>query len=204
VCVEYRNPVHVITKSALVERDLDLLAELHRRASVGVSVSVTFWDAEVARLVEPYAPAPQRRVETIRRLSAAGIPVLLHVAPLIPGLSDQDLIPILEAARHAGAISAMTMPVRLPGAVAAVFEERLQRDFPLRALKVLGKIREMRGGALNDPNFFTRQRGSGAYAQTLERVFQSTARRLGYGAFPEADSSQFQRPRAAGQQLRLF
>ncbi|HKO90472.1 MAG TPA: radical SAM protein, partial [Polyangiaceae bacterium] len=143
VCRDYRNPVHIITKGTLVERDIDVLKELHAVASVGISVSVTFWDAEVARVIEPYAPAPRRRIETIRRLTAAGLPVVVHVAPVIVGLSDRDMIPILEAAREAGAISAMMMPVRLPGSVAELFETRLREALPLRAERVLSRIREM-------------------------------------------------------------
>jgi DNA repair photolyase len=145
VCRDYRNPVHIITKGTLIERDLDLLTELHAVASVGVSVSVTFWDADVARAIEPYVPAPRRRIETIRRLSAAGLPVMVHVAPVIAGLSDRDMIPILEAAREAGARSAMMMPVRLPGSVAEVFEQRLREALPLRAERVLSRLREMHG-----------------------------------------------------------
>src|SRR5262245_31252924 len=159
VCRDYQNPVHIITKSTLVERDIELLQELHAVASVGISVSVTFWDAEVARAIEPYAPTPQRRIETIRRLSAAGLPVIVHVAPVIVRLSDRDMIPILEAAREAGARAAMMMPVRLPGSVAEVFETRLRETLPLRAERVLSRLREMHGGKLNDPRFGYRQRG---------------------------------------------
>jgi DNA repair photolyase len=203
VCVEYRNPVHIITKSALVERDLDLLVRLKEHASIGVSVSVTFWDAHAARAIEPYAPAPKRRIETIRRLSAAGIPVVVNVAPLIPGLSDADLIPILEAARAAGALAAMSIPVRLPGPVAEVFAERLRRELPERAEKVLTRVREMRNGKLNDPRFFSRMAGQGEYAATLQRVFEASVTRLGYGRLPDIPSGTFRRPTDRGQ-LRLF
>jgi len=195
VCSEYRNPVHIITKSTLVERDIDVLTELHARASVGVSVSVTFWNDEVARAIEPLVPTPRRRIETIRRLSRAGIPVMVHVAPVIVGLSDRDVIPILEAAREAGAISAMMMPVRLPGSVAEVFEARLREALPLRAERVLSRIREMRGGKLNEPRFGLRQRGEGRYAEALQQAFDATCRRLGYVDFPEPRSGTFQRPR---------
>jgi len=204
VCAEYQNPVHVITKSTLVERDVDVLTRLVERASAGVSISVTFWDDQVARAVEPYAPPPRRRIETIRRLSAAGIPVVVHVAPLIPGLSDRDLIPILEASREAGAVSAIALPVRLPGPVAEVFEARLRQALPLSCEKVLARTREMRGGRLNDPRFFSRYRGQGAYARTLEQVFEATARRLGFGPFPEPRRGTFRRPTDPGGQLRLF
>lgn len=205
VCRDYRNPVHLITKSTLVERDIDLLAELQARASASVSVSVTFWDAEVARAVEPYVPTPKRRVETIRRLSEAGIPVVVHVAPVIAGLSDKDMLPILQAAREAGATSAMMMPVRLPGNVAEVFEQRLRESFPLRAERVLARIREMRDGRLNDPRFGSRQRGDGKYVEALHQSFAAACRRLGYVDSPEPRTGTFQRPpKVNGGQLGLF
>ncbi|HET9960480.1 MAG TPA: PA0069 family radical SAM protein [Polyangiaceae bacterium] len=197
VCVEYRNPVHIITKGSLVERDLELLVRLHEVASVSVSVSIPFWDPDAARSMEPYAPPPARRIETIRRLSSAGIPVVVNVAPLIPGLVDADMIPILEAARAAGALSAMSIPVRLPGSVAQVFQERLHAHFPGKAEKVLARIREMRGGALNEPRFHERMRAKGEYGATLFRVFQATCTRLGFGEFPEPRIGTFRRPKAA-------
>jgi DNA repair photolyase len=204
VCREYRNPVHIITKSTLVERDIDVLGELHAQASASVSVSVTFWDAEVARAVEPYVPTPRRRIETIRRLSAAGIPVVVHVAPIIVGLSDKDMLPILRAAREAGAKSAMMMPVRLPGSVAEVFEQRLREALPLRAERVLSHIREMRGGKLNDPRFGSRQRGEGKYVEAIHQSFEAACRRLGYVDVPEARTRTFMRPKAKTAQLGLF
>jgi DNA repair photolyase len=204
VCRDYANPVHIITKGTLIERDIELLQELHARASVGVSVSVTFWDAEVARAIEPYVPTPSRRIETIRRLSAAGLPVVVHVAPVIVGLSDRDVIPIMEAARAAGAISAMMMPVRLPGSVAEVFEARLREALPLRAERVLSRIREMRGGKLNDPRFGSRQRGEGQYAAALRQLFAATHTRLRYVDFPEPRRGSFRRPSKTSPQLGLF
>jgi DNA repair photolyase len=205
VCRDYRNPVHIITKSTLVERDIDVLTELHACASATVSVSVPFWDAEVARMIEPYAPTPRRRIETIRRLSAAGLPVAVHVAPVIVGLSDKDMLPILGAAREAGATSAMMMPVRLPGSVAEVFSTRLREALPLRAERVLSHIREMRGGRLNDSRFGSRQQGEGKYVEAIHQTFGAACRRLGYVDMPEPRSGTFQRPAAkqAGQ-LGLF
>lgn len=211
VCRDYRNPVHIITKSTLIERDIELLQELHAVASVGISVSVTFWDAEVARAIEPYVPTPRRRIETIRRLAAAGLPVIVHVAPVIVGLSDRDMIPILEAAREAGARSAMMMPVRLPGSVAEVFEARLRETLPLRAERVLSLIRAMHGGKLNDPRFGMRQRGEGRYYDALTQTFEATYRRLGFEALPDPKTRTFRRPAAPpapapapGAQLKLF
>jgi DNA repair photolyase len=204
VCRDYQNPVHIITKSTLVERDIDVLGELHTRAFASVSVSVTFWDAEVARAIEPYVPTPRRRIETIRRLSAAGIPVVVHVAPIIVGLSDKDMLPILRAAREAGATSAMMMPVRLPGSVAEVFEERLRKALPLRAERVLSHIREMRGGKLNDPRFGSRQRGEGKYVEALHQSFEAACRRVGYGDVPNPRTGTFRRPKLESAQLALF
>jgi DNA repair photolyase len=204
VCLDYHNPVHIITKGTLIERDIELLQALHERASVSVSVSVTFWDGEVARAIEPYVPTPRRRVETIRRLSEAGIPVVVHVAPVIVGLSDRDVIPILEAAREAGAQAAMMMPVRLPGSVAEVFEARLRQALPLRAERVLSRIREMRGGKLNESRFGLRQRGEGKYVEALTKVFDATCARLGYGELPERKTGTFRRPTPPSPQLSLF
>jgi DNA repair photolyase len=203
VCVAYRNPVHIITKGTLIERDVAILQELKFRASVGVSISVTFLDAEVARAIEPYAPPPLRRLATIRKLSEAGLAVGVNVAPVIPGLSDRELIPILEAARAAGAVSATSIPLRLPGSTKEVFEKRVRRHLPLAADKILARTRELRDGRLDDPRFFSRMQGSGPYAEMLSRMFDTTVRRLGFPGFPRAPEGTFQRP---GQlrQLALF
>jgi DNA repair photolyase len=203
VCAEYRNPVHVITKSTLVERDVDLLQRLHEEAAVGVTVSVTFHNAEFARAIEPYAPTPARRVETIRRLTGAGIPVGVNVAPLIPGLSDRDLVPILESARAAGALAASTQLLRLPGSAAQVFSERVQELLPGHAAKVLKLIREMRGGKLNDPRFHERMSGQGGYAETLMGVYRATVNRLAFPGFPAPRAGTFRRPSRSAQ-LDLF
>jgi DNA repair photolyase len=194
VCLDYANPVHIITKASLVERDIDLLAKLHRQASVGISISVTSLDEHVSRLLEPYAPTPLRRIETIRRLAEQHLPVVVHVAPWIPGLTDHDMVPILEAARAAGALSAMAQPVRLPGATEQVFIERLQRDFPLQATKVLTRSRELRSGKLNDTRFHSRMRGEGSYAGTVNQVFGATCRRLGFQPMPKEQKATFRRP----------
>ena len=203
VCLEYRNPVHVITKSSLVERDLDLLQNLHEQAGVGVTISVTFWDPDVARAIEPYAPPPARRIETIRRLATRNIPVGVNVAPLIPGLSDRELIPILEAARSAGAVSASAILLRLPGSSAEVFTERVHAALPGRAEKILRRVREMRNGRLNDSRFHARMNGEGSYAEALVRMFESTVHRLGFADFPEPRPRTFRRPGQATQ-LQLF
>lgn len=205
VCLEYRNPVGIITKSTLIERDLELLAELHRRAFVTVSVSVPFWDAENARAMEPYVPKPERRIETIRRLAEAGVPVGVNVAPIIPGLSDEDAPAVLKAAYQAGARSYGTILLRLPGPVKEVFEARLRALLPLRAEKVLHQLEACRGGRRTDPRFGSRMRGEGERWEIIHRMIQTTADRLGYGPWPKlAGPSPFARPPRVGAQLQLL
>jgi DNA repair photolyase len=179
VCLQYQNPLHIITKSALVERDADILAQLAALGSASVTLTVPFWDPAVARIIEPLVPTPQRRMETVRRLTERGIPVSVNIAPLIPGLGDRDIVPVLEAAKGAGAVGAALIPLRLPGSVEPVFVERLRESFPLLAEKVLARVREMRGGKLNDPSFGSRMQGQGPYIQAVQLLFNQTARRLG-------------------------
>jgi DNA repair photolyase len=211
VCAEYRNPLHVITKSTLVERDADVLAELASLGAASVTLTIPFWDPAIARALEPLAPTPTRRIETVRRLTARGVPVSVNVAPLIPGLSDRDIVHILEAAHAAGAVSAAMIPLRLPGSVEPVFVERLREALPLTAEKVLTRVREMRGGKLNDPRFGSRMQGDGPYIQAVRLLFDQTARRLGLGTREmdmtkeqERPPTPFRRPTDKGGQLRLF
>lgn len=179
VFADAKNPVHVITKAPLIERDLDVLVRLRDLGLVGVTITVPFLDARAARAMEPGVATPSRRILTIERLARAGIDVSVNIAPVIPGLSDRDVPKILEAAARAGARSAAMIMLRLPGNVKEVFEGRLRSEFPLTAEKVLARTREMRGGRLNDPRFGHRMRGEGEYAEAIERLFQTTARRLG-------------------------
>ncbi len=216
VCREYRNPLHVITKSALVERDADVLADLAAMGSASVTLTIPFWDPAVARAIEPLVPTPKRRIETVRRLTERGIPVSVNIAPLIPGLSDRDMVHVLEAAKEAGAVGAAMIPLRLPGSVEPVFVERLREQFPLVAEKVLARVREMRGGKLNDPRFGTRMQGEGPYIDAVRLLFDQTARRLGLKARemtgqnginderPAPHETTFRRPTDKGGQLRLF
>jgi DNA repair photolyase len=180
VCVEHANPAAIITKSALIERDVDVLLQLARVASVFVTISVPFWDPERARAIEPYVPTPARRLRVIETLARAGLSVGVNVAPVIPGLNDQDIPKILAAARDAGATRAGCVLVRLPGSVKQVFEQRLRDALPLVADRVLHRIRETRGGQLYDPRFGVRGRGEGGYADAIERLFDTTAARLGF------------------------
>lgn len=206
VCLEYRNPAGIISKSALVERDLDLLVALAREAAAGVYVSLAFADAEMARAIEPWAPSPARRLRLVETLAGAGVPVGVMVAPIIPGLNDRDLPRVLEQARAAGAESAGWTLLRLPGAVAQVFEERVRAALPLAADKILHRIRETRGGTeLSDERFHHRQRGQGTYATTLAALFRTTCARLGLGRreLGAPGPSTFRRPPRHGQ-LSLF
>jgi DNA repair photolyase len=180
VCVEYKNPVHVITKSPLVERDVDVLAELSRVARTSVAVSIPFLRDEHARALEPWVTTPARRLRVIERLAAAGIRVGVSVSPVIPGLSDEDVPRVLEAARAAGATFAFYALVRLPGHVKDVFEARIRAALPDKAERVLSHVRRAYGGRLNDSTFGRRGRGTGPYAEAIGRLFESTARRLGY------------------------
>lgn len=206
VCAEYRQPVGIITKSALVERDVDVLQELAKHARVHVNVTVSFWDPEHARAIEPYVPTPRRRIQTIRTLAEAGIPVGVMVAPIIPGLSDEDIPRILEAARDAGATSAGCVLLRLPGSVKQVFEERIRAALPLQAERVLHRVRQTRGGALYDSRFGVRGRGEGLYARQIETLFDITARRLGFGTSGHCAvrADTFRRPAKPRPQLALF
>ncbi len=205
VLAETRHPVSIITKSALVERDLDLLAPMARDALASVTISVTTLDHELARRLEPRASAPRRRLEAIARLSGAGVPVGVNVAPVIPVLTDSEVEAILEAAARAGATSAAYTLVRLPWEVLPLFKEWLERHAPLKAEHVMARVREMRGGRENDPDFGSRMRGSGPFAALLSRRFQVACARLGLARAGGSalDASRFAPPSAGGQG-RLF
>lgn len=179
VCAEVANPVGIITKAPLIERDIDILQELARVASVQVMVSIPFWDPDKARAIEPYVATPARRLRTIRALADAGISVGVNVAPIIPGLGDEEMPRILTAARDAGATHAGYVLLRLPGPVAEVFEQRVRAAMPLRVDRILHRIRETRDGRLNDPRFGSRGRGEGPYAAMIRNLFLVTATKLG-------------------------
>ncbi len=179
VCHALRQPVGIITKSPLVERDIDVLQALASRADVTVTVSIPFWDAGRARAIEPYVATPQRRMRTIERLASAGLDVGVNLAPIIPGLNDEEIPDLLSAAKSAGARRAGAVLLRLPGPVAAVFEERLRDALPLRAERVMRRIRETRGGDIYDATWGLRGRGQGPYAEAIFALFEKTASRLG-------------------------
>jgi DNA repair photolyase len=202
ICREFRQPVSLITKGALVERDVDVLADLARHGAATVHVSVPFADERDSRAIEPFVATPQRRFRALRALSDAGVPTGVSVSPLIPGLNDHQVPEILERARAAGARHAFHVLLRLPAEVEDVFVARLRAAFPLRAEKVLSLLRSMHGGELKDSRFHDRMRGQGSRYEVIETLFHTVARRLGFAARPDAPSpSPFRRP---FQQQRLF
>jgi DNA repair photolyase len=199
------QPVEVVTKSPLVLRDLDILAPMAARGLAHVNVSVTTLDAKLARAMEPRAGSPAARLRAIRELSAAGVPVRVLVAPVIPGLTDSELPAILAAAKDAGARAAGYVLLRLPLAVAPVFLDWLGRTFPDRQEKVIARIRDAREGKLNDATFGRRMVGSGELAGQVAALFRVFARRHGLdGDLPPFDVSHFRRPPDARGQGRLF
>ena len=205
VCADYRNPVAIITKAPLIERDIDVLQHLSRSGCVQVMVSIPFWRQEHARAIEPYVATPRRRIQVIERLAKAGVPTGVNVAPVIPGLGDEDIAAILTAAKEAGATRAGYVLLRLPGSVKAVFEQRLRVALPERADRVLHRIRETRGGNLYDSRFGVRGRGEGLYAEAIRALFETTARRLGLTSeFDDPGPSPFRRPPKPGAQLPLL
>lgn len=195
VLAETRHPVAVITKNELVTRDLDLLTELARHQAVRVVLSITSLDGELARRLEPRASHPRDRLKAVARLAAAGVPVGVMVAPVVPAITDHEIPAILEAAAAAGARAAGYTVMRLPGAVAGLFEAWLERHFPERREKVLHRIRELRGGRLNDPRFGSRMRGEGIFAEQIRALFKNARRRHGLDQpLPELSAAAFRRP----------
>jgi DNA repair photolyase len=179
VLCECEHPFTIVTKSALVERDIDLIAPMAAKRMARVYLSITTLDRELARRMEPRAAAPQRRLQAVKTLHEAGIPVGVMVAPIIPQLNDRDLEAILEAAAANGARGAGWVMLRLPREVAPLFREWLDAHYPLRAAHVMSLVRQTRGGRDYDGTFGTRMRGSGAFAELIERRFTLACRRLG-------------------------
>lgn len=179
VCAEFRNPVSIITKGALVVRDLDVLTRLQADAWVRVFFSIPFADDRTARLVEPQAPSITKRLEAMQRLSEAGISTAVMVAPVIPGLNEDDIPEILARARRAGAGAACHTLLRLSGSVETVFLERMADAFPDRVKKIVSRTREVRGGKLSQGKFFKRHEGQGRYWQVIEQLFAVSCRKAG-------------------------
>lgn len=205
VLLEFRNPCQLITKNYLVTRDIDLLARLAELRLVRVNLSITSLDPELQRCMEPRASIPARRLKAVQLLSQAGIPVNVMIGPTIPGLNDHEIPQIVQAAAEAGAASAAYIPLRLPGAVKDVFSQWLEENYPLRKERVLNRIRELRGGKLNDSNFHSRFHGFGKAADHLERLFQVAMHRAGLkNELPPLRTDLFCGPKKEKEQLELF
>lgn len=205
VLAAFRHPVWITTRGTLVERDIDLIAPLAAQGLASVSVSVTTLDAGLARRMEPRAPAPARRLQIIRALAAAGIPVRVQVSPLIPALTDHELEAVMQAARDAGADHANAIPLRLPLEVAGLFRQWLETTFPDRAARVMGRVRELHGGRDYDPEFGKRMRGQGLWAELIHRRAELARKRLGMiEGLPPLRTDLFAPPPRPGDQLSLF
>jgi len=179
ICAEFHQPIGIITKSALIRRDIDVLQELSRNASLAVFFTIPFTDVETARAVEPYAPLPEARFHAMQSLAEAGITVGIGIAPVIPGLSS-DIPQLLKRAKESGAEMAFINMLRLPGSVAPYFEERLRDELPTKADRVMSRIREARDGKVNSSVFGERMRGKGEYWKATERLFKIHSERLGF------------------------
>src|SRR5881409_839420 len=194
VLAKFRNPVAIITKNHLVTRDIDVLRDLAAHNAVAVNVSVTSLDSNLQRVLEPRTSSPGGRLDAIRQLRSAGIPTGVMVAPIIPGLTDHEVPGILEACAKAGAQFAAYTIVRLPWAVAPLFEHWLEEHFPDRKEKVIGRIRDLRGKRLNNSQWHTRMTGEGIFAEQIASMFAVSCRRSRMTARPKLSSASFQRP----------
>lgn len=205
VCRDFNQPVGIITKSALVTRDIDILAPMAAQGLARVAMSITTLDRDLARRMEPRASTPGKRLEAVQALTTAGVPVSVLASPMIPALNDHALEEILEAAHAAGAEGASYILLRLPLEIGPLFEEWLNEHYPDRAGRVLSLIRQTRDGALYRSEFGTRMKGTGPYADLLRQRFQIAIRRLGLNRRSwEMDCSKFRVPPSPGDQLHLF
>jgi DNA repair photolyase len=202
VLAEFRNPVAIITKSHTVTRDIDLIGELASHGAAVVMLSITTLDDDLAGVMEPRASRPQRRLDAIRAMAAAGIPVGVMVAPIVPGLTDHEVPAILKAAAEAGATAAGRTVVRLPYGVKDLFADWLTAHFPDRKEKVLNRVRSMRDGKLNDPNFGSRMSGEGPFAESIHQMFELHRRKFGLTKHVDLSTDAFRRP--PGPQRSLF
>ena len=202
VCAEFRNPVGIVTKSALIRRDVDVLQRLAADASVTVFFSIPFADYDIARALEPFAPSPNARFEAMRTLADSGIQVGIGIAPTIPGLTT-DIPGLLQRAKDCGAARAFINMLRLPGSIAPYFQQRLREKLPTKADRILNRIRDARGGKLNSSVFGERMRGKGQYWDAQEKLFEVYCRRLGFnerrvGSERHARENTFRRPSPQG------
>ncbi len=203
---DFRHPVTIVTKSALIQRDLDILGEMAKDRLANATISVTTLDRGLARVMEPRAATPERRLETISALAAAGVPAGVLSAPMIPALNDSEMEQILERARAAGATSAGYTLLRLPLELKALFKEWLEANFPAKAAHVLSLVAQNHGGRLYDSTWSKRMTGTGPYAEVLRLRFERTCRRLGFNerTTQPLDTSRFLPPPQKGDQLTLF
>jgi DNA repair photolyase len=200
LCLELRHPVTITTKSARVTRDLDLLAEMARLKLIAVGISVTSLDPRLSGLLEPRASAPLKRLDALGRLAAAGVPVHVSIAPVIPSITDQFIEGILSAAHDRGVPSASWIMLRLPHEVAPLFREWLEVHFPDRAAKVMHTVQSIRGGRDNDPDFFTRMKPQGVWADLFRTRFRLACKRLGMNKVAiDLDVGGFRKPSPGGQ-----
>ncbi|WP_435259660.1 PA0069 family radical SAM protein [Thioclava sp. FR2] len=205
VLSEFRHPTAITTKGTLVERDIDLLAPMAALGLLRVGVSVTTLDSDLSRKMEPRAPSPARRLALIRRLTDAGIPVRAMVAPVVPGLTDQELEPILSAVKEAGAVAASWIALRLPLEVSPLVQNWLQTHFPQRAAKVMNRLREMHGGKDYDAEWGRRMRGQGLWSELISQRFDKACMRVGLvKQLPPLRHDLFSAPLRSGDQLSLF
>ncbi len=205
VLAAFNHPVAIVTKGTLIERDLDILAPMAARGLVRVGVSLCTLDPGLSRSMEPRAPAPLRRLQTIRRLCGAGVPVRLMTSPVIPGLTDTEIEMLLEAGRDAGADAASWIMLRLPLEVSRIWQEWLTENRPHRASKVMARVREMHGGRDYDARWWHRMRGQGPHAQMVARRFERAARGLGLARETRPlRCDLFARPQKPGDQLSLL
>ena len=203
VLLAFRNPVMIITKNALVRRDLDLLKKLNQFNAVCVFISLTTLDHQLSGILEPRASRPMARLETIKVLSQSKIPTGVLMAPIIPGLTDMEIPKLVEVSVGAGAQYAGMVPIRLPFAVASIFENWLEEYFPGKKKKILNRIRAIRGGKLNDPSLGSRMKGSGIFAEQMAALFRMACKKSGIlGASPNLTTEHFRNP--FNEQMPLF
>lgn len=200
VCARYRNPVGVITKGALIRRDIDLLQDLTTNAFASVYISIPFAEDDLSKTVEPFAPRTSTRFRAMEELAKAGVKVGISISPVIPGLNDQDIARLLERAHDAGAVSSFMTILRLPGEVKDIFTNHIEQTLPLRSKKILSAVKEVKDGKLNYSQFGKRFKGQGERWQAIEWIYQSTKDRLGFKGMGQPKEGTFQRPNA---QLRL-
>ena len=204
VVSQCNQPVGIITKNALVLRDLPLLADMATRSLVHVNLSITTLDPQLARAMEPRTSIPAARLRAVETLSKAGVPVRVMVAPIIPGLNDHEATSIVKAAKEAGATDVRYVLLRLPLTVEPVFREWIHRERPLQAEKVAGLVRQTRKGKLYDSSWGQRQTGNGEIADQIKAIFKVFRTKLGFGDLPPLSVEQFKPPKSRSGQLRLF